>query len=238
MAAFRAAVELGLTHLETDVRTTSDGHLVVFHDEELDRLTGETGRIADLTLDDLARVRVAGEPIPTFEELLTAWPHVELNVDLKDERSVRTLADAVIGHGAHGRVVAASFSDRRRRALRRELERRGSRQVRATAGMALVAAFTLLGKASRGGFQPWRLLRPFLRRIFALQVPIRKGPLTVVEPGFLARAHEAGLEVHVWVVDDAETMHRLLDLGVDGIMADRADVLVDVYRERGIWPPG
>nr|WP_309081750.1 glycerophosphodiester phosphodiesterase family protein [Zhihengliuella sp.] len=238
MAAFRAAVELDFTHLETDVRTTADGHLVVFHDETLDRLTGATGRIGDRTLAELAAVRVAGEPIPTFEELVTAWPHVELNVDLKDEPAVQALADAVIRHGAHGRVVAASFSDRRRRALQRELERRGSPRVRATAGMALVAAFTLLGKLSRGGFQPWRLLRPFLRRVFALQVPIRQGPLTVVEPGFLARAHEAGLEVHVWVVDDAPTMHRLLDLGVDGIMTDRADVLVGVYRERGVWPPG
>jgi glycerophosphoryl diester phosphodiesterase len=69
----------------------------------------------------------------------------------------------------------------------------------------------------------------------ALQVPHRRGPLVVVTPGLVRRAHANGLEVHVWTIDDPAEMHQLVDRGVDGLMTDRTDILKDVLRDRGLW---
>ena len=69
----------------------------------------------------------------------------------------------------------------------------------------------------------------------AAQVPVRAGPLTVVNPKFVERSHRLGLQVHVWTIDDAPEMERLLDLGVDGIMTDRPVILRQVLESRGTW---
>jgi glycerophosphoryl diester phosphodiesterase len=60
----------------------------------------------------------------------------------------------------------------------------------------------------------------------------------VVTPGFIRRAHALGLVVHVWTINEPAEMRRLLDLGVDGIVTDRADLLRDVLLERGEWRDG
>ena len=69
----------------------------------------------------------------------------------------------------------------------------------------------------------------------AAQVPVRSAGLTVTDAAFVARAHRFGLPVHVWTIDDPAEMHRLLDLGVDGLMTDRPTVLREVLIERNAW---
>lgn len=233
MAAFRAAVDLGFRHLETDVHTTADGVLLLFHDKTLDRITEGTGRIADLPAERVARARIGGvEPIPLFEELVSAFPEVRLNLDVKDWNSVDTLAAAIEKYGLHDRVLVASFSDRRRRAVLRQL----SRPAAGSAGTVSTGLFVLLGPVL-----PARLMRAVVRGLLggvqAFQVPVRRGPVTVVTPGLVRRAHRHGLQVHVWTINDPAEMNRLLDLGVDGIVTDRADLLKAVLLERGNWPP-
>jgi glycerophosphoryl diester phosphodiesterase len=66
-------------------------------------------------------------------------------------------------------------------------------------------------------------------------VPHKQGPLTITDRKFVDEAHDSGLKVHVWTIDDTSEMHQLFDLGVDGIMTDRPQVLKDVMIERGIW---
>ncbi|MGO4122228.1 glycerophosphodiester phosphodiesterase [Arthrobacter sp. YAF16] len=232
MAAFRAAVALGYGYLEADVHTTADGVLLLFHDETLDRVTDGSGRISELPAEKVARARIAGaEPIPLLEELVAEFPEVRLNLDVKDWNSVATLAAAIEQYGLHDRVLIASFSDRRRRAVLRRL----SRPAASSAGMASNALFVLLGP-----LLPATLLRRVTARalhdVHALQVPVRYGAVPVVTAGFVRRAHRHGLHVHVWTINEAAEMHRLLDLGVDGIVTDRADVLKAVLQERGQWP--
>jgi glycerophosphoryl diester phosphodiesterase len=232
MAAFRAAVELGYRYLETDVHTTADGVVLVFHDETLDRVTDGRGRVAGLTAAEVAGARIGGrEPVPTFDDLVSGLPGVRLNVDVKDWNSVRGLAAAIERHGAHDRVLVTSFSDRRRRAVLRLL----SRPVASSAGVVSVALFTVLGRLLPGPVFT-RVLGRVLHDVHALQVPVRYGALEVVTPGFVRRAHALGLVVHVWTVNDPAEMRRLLQLGVDGIVTDRADLLRDVLIERGEWP--
>lgn len=225
MAAFRAAVELGITHLETDVHATSDGVAVLFHDETLDRITDRGGRISELSYAELAEARIGGtEPIPRLDELLAEFPDVRLNVDVKARSSVQPLVDVVERYGAHHRVLVASFSDRRRRSVLRQL----SRRTASSAGIVSTVLFTVLGPVV-----PREVLRHWLHDVDALQVPERFGVVPVVGRGFLRRAHALGVEVHVWTVNDPADMHRLLGLGVDGLVTDRADLLLEVMKERG-----
>jgi glycerophosphoryl diester phosphodiesterase len=235
MAAFRAAVDLGYRYLETDVRTTADGVLLLFHDAALDRITDGVGRIAELTAEEVSRARIGGlEPVPTFDELVAAFPDARINLDVKDWHSVRSLAAAIERHGIHDRVLIASFSDRRRRAVLKLL----SRRTASSAGMAGNAAFVVLspllavplfGRAVRA------VLGTVLRNVDALQVPVRYRAVPVVTPGFVRRAHELGLHVHVWTINEPAEMHRLLDLGVDGIVSDGADLLKEVLEGRNAW---
>ncbi|GER22912.1 glycerophosphoryl diester phosphodiesterase [Zafaria cholistanensis] len=228
MAAFRAAVGLGYRYLETDVRTTRDGVLVVFHDERLDRATDGIGRVADHTYAELRRLRVAGRGrIPTFAELLGEWPDIRLNVDVKDQAGAALLARHIEAADAYDRVLVSSFSARRLASARRAL----ARPAALGASVPTVALAALLGPVGLLGG-----IGPLLRAVDALQVPVRKGPIPVATAGFVRRAHRRGLHVHVWVVNDPDRMRRLLDLGVDGVMTDRADLLAEAMAERGHWP--
>ncbi|BCW03918.1 glycerophosphodiester phosphodiesterase [Arthrobacter sp. NtRootA1] len=227
MAAFRAAVELGNLHLETDVHTTSDGVLLVFHDSSLDRVTDSSGRIAELTAAEVAQARIGGvEPVPTFDELVAAFPDARLNLDVKDWNSVKPMAEAIEKHGIHRRVLVTSFSDRRRRAVLKLL----SQPTASSAGSSLTALFVLLGPVL-----PARLARKVLTGVDAFQVPVRYGRVPVVTSGFVRRAHRLGIQVHVWTINEPAEMGRLLDLGVDGIVSDRLDLLKDLMVRRGHW---
>lgn len=224
--AFRHAHDLGFRHLETDVHLTADGVLVAFHDTVLDRVTDAAGEVAEVMLAALRSARVGGrEPVPTLVELLDAFPDTVLNLDLKDDRAVAPLARLLAVRGDEDRVVVGSFSARRLRRFRRLTRGR----VATSAHAGEVAAYRLLPSV--------RLLRLLVRgRPSALQVPERAGPLRVVTPGLVRRAHATGAEVHVWVVDTEERMRSLLDRGVDGLMTDRTDILARVMRDHGPWP--
>jgi glycerophosphoryl diester phosphodiesterase len=226
MAAFRAAIELGYAYLETDVRSTRDGVLMAFHDPTLERTTDGRGELAAHTAGELAELRISGERIPTFEELLAAWPDVRLNVDVKDLAAADELARLIEAYGAHDRVLVASFSDRRRFRVLRGL----SLPVAGSGGVYATAAIYVLGYLGLAGMLA-RLLR-----IHAVQVPVKYGRFTVVTRGFVRRCHRAGLQVHVWTINERTEMERLLALGVDGLISDRADVLAQVMAERGSWP--
>ncbi|GIE93234.1 glycerophosphodiester phosphodiesterase [Paractinoplanes rishiriensis] len=222
--AFGRAVKLGFRYVETDVHATADDVPVVFHDDSLARLTGQAGRIGALRWTDLATVRVGGAAaIPRLDEVLDAWPDIRFNIDVKADPGAAPTVDAIRRAGASGRVLLASFSDARLARLRRL----AGPDVATSMGMRAVTALRLSSLART----PLRLPPSAV----AAQVPPRHGRFRVVDRAFLARAHRLGLQVHVWTIDDPAEMHRLLDLGVDGIMTDRTDVLRDVYLSRGIW---
>jgi glycerophosphoryl diester phosphodiesterase len=168
---------------------------------------------------------VAGrEHVPTLEELVVAFPDARFNLDLKSAAAVTALAAFVRSHRLRDRVLVASFSGRRLRRFRRLV---GGR-VATAAHPAEVATFLLL---------PGRLARRLTRgRVAALQVPHRRGPVTIAGRRLVRHAHDAGVHVHVWTVDDPDEMRLLLDRGVDGLMTDRTDILSEVLRERGAWP--
>ncbi|MEU1278334.1 glycerophosphodiester phosphodiesterase family protein [Streptomyces sp. NPDC005805] len=222
-AAFRRAADAGYRWFETDVHTTRDGRLVAFHDDTLDRVTDARGRIAELPWSEVSRARVAGrEPLPLFEELLEEFPDARWNVDLKAESALEPLIGLIGRTGAWDRVCVGSFSERR---VARAARLAGPR-LATSYGVAGVAALRL---ASYG------LPVPLRAGAVCAQVPERQGGVRVVDRRFVRAAHARGLQVHVWTVNDAESMGRLLDLGVDGIMTDHLQTLRTVLTERGLW---
>lgn len=223
VAQFRRAVGLGYRYIETDVHVTADGRLVAFHDATLDRVTDGAGRIADLPWQEVRHARVAGrEPVPLFEELLETFPEVRWNVDVKAEPALRPLLDLIERANAWGRVCVGSFSE--------------ARVVRAQrlAGPRLATSYGTRGVLGLR-LRSWGVPAALRRSAVAAQVPVSHSGVPVVDPLFVRAAHARGLHVHVWTVNEAERMHRLLDLGVDGIMTDHIDTLRRVMEDRGVW---
>ncbi|WP_405968679.1 glycerophosphodiester phosphodiesterase [Streptomyces sp. NBC_00015] len=222
-AQFRRAVEAGYRYIETDVHATRDGKLVAFHDATLDRMTDGAGRIADLLWSDVRHARVAGkEPVPLFEELLETFPEVRWNVDLKAEPALHPLLNLIARAGAWDRVCVGSFSE--------------ARVVRAQrlAGPRLATSFGTRGVLNLR-LRSWGVPAALRRSAVAAQVPESQSGIQVVDRRFVRAAHARGLQVHVWTINDPDRMHRLLDLGVDGIMTDHIDTLREVMEDRGVW---
>jgi glycerophosphoryl diester phosphodiesterase len=226
MLAFQRAVDLGYRYVETDVHATADGVLLAFHDRTLDRVTGLTGRVAALPYSRIQGARITGsEPIPLLEDVLGSWPDLRVNIDVKAFRATGPLVDVIRRTGSVDRVCVAAFSERRVAAVRRAL---GPRLCTAL-GPSRVALLRAASTSKLVG-----LLAP--RSVPCAQVPDRLGPLRLVTPKLVELAHRHGVRVHVWTIDDAAEMRRLLDLGVDGIMTDRIDTLRQVMLDRGSWP--
>ena len=222
MPAFAGAVGLGYRYVETDAHLTADGKILAFHDDRLDRVTDQRGVIEELSWDEIQKARVDGrEPIPLLEELLMTWPELKVNIDPKHDAVVEPLAELLRRCGAIERVCVGSFSDRRIHQLEELLGPQLCSSLGPKGVARLRASSFGIGRRHPGGR--------------CVQVPVSTRGVTLVDRRFIERAHSHGLDVHIWTIDEPDEMHRLLDLGVDGIMTDRPVVLRDVLVERGEW---
>jgi len=217
LQAFQYAVDMGYRYLETDVHVTSDGVLVAFHDDDLQRTCGIPGKISELPWSTVSKALVEGKaPIPMLEDLLGTFPDARVNIDCKTNAAVDALIASLRRTNSLDRVCVAAFSDLRLRRLRKAL------------GKELCSS---LGPIELAQLRFGLLPRP---PGLAAQVPVKQF-ITVVNKAFVDRSHRLGLQVHVWTIDDAPEMERLLDLGVDGIMTDRPAILKQVLESRGSW---
>jgi len=230
LAAFTRAVDEGYTHLETDVHATADGVLVVHHDATLRRVAGHPGVLRTMPWADLAGVRLRGrEPLPRLEEVLEALPSTRFNVDLKAPETLGPMLRLLERDDVAERVGVASMDESRLQSVR---ARFGDRVV---TGIASRSALRLRARAVTPAVVRWPLQWALPVHGDLAQLPVRLGSLTVIDTAMVTTAHELGIEVHAWTVDRTSEMHRLLDLGVDGIMTDRPDLLRDVLVTRGAW---
>jgi glycerophosphoryl diester phosphodiesterase len=222
LLAFEHALALGVTHLETDVHASRDGVAVIAHDADLARVAGLARRVSDLRASDLAEVDLGeGQGFATLAGALEAFPEARFNIDIKSADAVAPTVDAVRQARAQHRVLLTSFSERRRAAALRLMP------DAATSASGL--RFALALSAARAGALP--LVLRALSGIHAVQIPLRAlgGPTTT--PPLLRAFRAAGVEVHVWTVNDEPTMRELLSRGVDGIVTDRSDIAVAVVRD-------
>lgn len=235
MEAFAAAVEMGYSHIETDLHITSDGVLVCVHDDTVDRTTDGSGPVSSLTLGDLRRLdagyrhgtkagfpfRGKGVAVPSFEEALSSFPETRFVVDLKADGLAGPLAELLGRTGAHHRLIVGAFSDERLDEFRVVTNGR----VATSTGSTLSRMWVLASRVGRHGGGD----------ASALQLPTQIRGVKVVDGKLIGAAHDAGLQVHVWTVNRRDDMAQLLDMGVDGLVTDRPDVLKGLLEERGQW---
>ncbi|MDO5629646.1 MAG: glycerophosphodiester phosphodiesterase family protein [Mobilicoccus sp.] len=226
LAAFALTTDLGFRYLESDLRLTADGHLVCFHDATLDRVTDGRGPISALTLAQVRRLRVEGaELIPTLDEALEAFPDTFFSVDLKDHRAIAPLVRTLRRRGVAERLCIAGAWDKWLLEVRREVP-----GVATTLGWQ---SLTTLIACARAGL---RVPRHVATGQFA-HVPLRLGRVQIYVERLVEMAHDLDIRVVTWTVDDAPTMHGLLDAGVDAVITDRPDVLRAVFVRRDLWSP-
>ena len=253
LAAIDHALAEGVDAIELDVHATRDRQLVVCHDATVDRTTNHRGAIAELTLEELSRMdnaywfspgvtasrdldvdqyvyrgRAPDDPryaIATLEDVVRTFPGTLLNLDIKQTAPIVEpyevlLAEALRRWGAQESVVVASFHDDAIASFRV-----AAPGVATAAAMGETASFYL---AVRDGRPPERL------DAVALQVPMTFGDEVIVEPTFVGAAHEAGLAVHAWTLNQVDDMSRALATGVDGIITDTPTTAVALVRDRGL----
>ncbi|PPL16965.1 glycerophosphodiester phosphodiesterase [Microterricola pindariensis] len=224
LLAFRNALAEGVDYLETDVHASRDGVAVICHDADLSRLASREVAVGELSFAELAAIDLGdGQHFVSLEEALTAFPTARFNIDVKDAAAVAPTAAAVAAAQATSRVLITSFSERRRRETVRLLPGVASSASSSRFAIALIAA--------KLGLSP--VVRRALAGLVAVQVPQSAGPLKITTPRVIAAMHRAGVEVHVWTVNEEAEMSALLDLGVDGLVTDRADLAVRLLAARG-----
>ena len=238
LEAFRLAARSGAGGLELDVHMTSDGRIVVIHDDSVDRTTEGTGLVRRMTLHELQSLdagyrfipdggttypyRDRGVRVPELGEVLRAFPGHKVNIDIKEEQPgveaalLKTVKDA----DARDRVLVVSE-------IPAVVER-----VRELSGNSISTGASR--QEIRDFYRLSRLRLEFLVRppYDALQVPVEYGGREVVTPRFLKAAHDRGVRVDVWTIDEPDEMCRLLDLGADVIMTNRPELLEVVLGER------
>ncbi|MFQ3315798.1 MAG: glycerophosphoryl diester phosphodiesterase [Candidatus Poriferisodalaceae bacterium] len=223
MPAFQGAVSLGYQYVETDVHATSDGVLIAFHDDRLDRVTNSIGLVSELTWAEISSARVDGkEPIVRLSDLMSSFPELNINIDPKSTGAVEPLIKELRLGKALDRVCIGSFSDRRLKAFR---------EAFGDAVCLSMGPFQILRMKLKSSGLP---LSKFSAQ--CAQIPIRQGPISLATPKFIEECHELDIAVHVWTIDDEAEMIHLLDLNVDGIMTDLPQLLLDVLANRGDWP--
>ena len=230
MPSFAFAVARGARYLEMDVHATSDGTVVVIHDSTLDRTTDGQGAVAAHTSEQITRLdagywfthdgesfpyRGQGIRVPTLDSVLSAFPDQCFNIEIKQEAP--PIVDAVVRvlecAGARDRVLLAAQRDSIMNTIRKAVGNQFA------TGMSVGDVTEFMDRFARND---WEDYRPPGR---ALQIPTRFEEIELVTRETVSAAHRVGLEVHVWTINDAAEIQRLLDLGVDGIMSDLPDLV-------------
>jgi len=219
LQAFMAGCDAGADILETDVHLSRDGHVIIAHDPTLDRVANLPGLVSDYTAAELATVDLGGGVgFPTLVDLLEALPQAKLNIDLKTPAVVPAFVDVIRQMRAQDRVLVASFDE----------------PTRAQAVSQLPGVAT---SATRKHFLPalvWASLgrQRALQRVFdgidAIQTPTRYLGVPITTRRFIRQLTGMGKQFHVWTINEETQMRQLLDMGVTGIVTDRADIAVRV----------
>ena len=238
LEAFRAAIEAGAQGLELDVHMTRDGRIVVVHDATVDRTTDGSGAVKEMTLEEIrgldAGYRFSPDGgssypyrgrdlrVPTLEEIFHEFPDAAVNVEIKEvgpgiERAVLSVIEEA---GAEGRTLVASGKHE----VIERFRRVAGREIPTAASRCEIRTFYLLSRLRLEG-----LLRPAYD---ALQIPVSYRGIRLVTPRFVEAAHDRGVRVDVWTINEPSEMRFLLDIGVDAVMTDRPETLVGVLEER------
>jgi glycerophosphoryl diester phosphodiesterase len=238
--AMESAVKIGVDVLESDIRFTKDNIPILYHDEDLVRITGKDEKVRKKTLDELLQFdlgynfttdvgrtypfRGKGLTVVTLEEALKRFPDTILNLDIKDtfKEAPDEVARILLEHQRTENIMVASFHPPQLKRFRKKAP-----MIPTSAHPNEVRNF-VIGTRMRS-------MKLFVRSVKykAFQVPEYFGSLQVITPKFVAAAHARDIAVHVWTINDREGMERLLNMEVNGIFTDYPALLREVLSERG-----
>jgi len=225
LSAFGAAAELGFRYNETDVRASRDGVAFIFHDESLVRMTGLDRKLAQLNSGEVRALSLpGGERIPTLREALTAFPRLRFNLDLKEDAVIEPVSRTIAELGVQQRVCVTSFSERRISAVRKRL------------GSEVCTGLGISGPLRVGLGSLLSCGRLNVRgEASVLQIPFRWKGLPVLSSALVKRIQGQGLSLHVWTLNERDDIEQALDIGVDGVMTDRPQLLKQIMIWRDLW---
>lgn len=249
LEAFQYSSDLGFVFMETDVQSTSDGRVVIFHDADLKRIAGIDKKIKDLTFDEVTNIDlINGGKIPSLEETLFSFPNLRFNIDIKTNSAVEESIKIIKSQEALTRVCLASFSNKRIRRIRKLA---GPQSCTSMSQLEVVnAIFHVLAENLGSGINLRRKMRgdeayfkskwmrttiPFNGIPDCAQVPVGQWGIPIVTQSFIRIMNLLGKFVHVWTIDEPEEMNRLIDLGVDGLMTDKPSILKSTLIDRGLF---
>ncbi len=235
MVSFQAAADAGARYFELDVHMTRDGEIVVCHDEDLERTCGRAGRVSEMPWAEVARAdagyafspdgrsfpfRSRGIAIPRLADVLAAFPAIRFVIEVKQTAPslVQSLLD-VIARAAMQRMVLIASEHHQPLGEVRAL----APQIPTNFASREVAGFLQAMAAKDDRYAPPG---------DALQIPIEYESWRLVTPESIAFAHRAGVEVHVWTVNEEAEMRELLAMGVDGLISDYPARLLNVIGSR------
>lgn len=218
VAALAAGRSAGTVYLESDCHLTADGDVVLFHDDDLQRVAGDPRPVAHVRTRELVDIMSTRGGLALLPDVLRAFPDARFNLDVKADAAAQPVG-ALIARESH-RVLLTSFSDQRREVALRAARDRGGDPATSAGSRTIAGVLAALAV---------RLPRLAARRldgVQALQIPERHRGVRILSRRLLDVAHRAGAEMHVWTVNEPVDMRRLIDLGVTGIVTDRADLAV------------
>jgi len=212
LRSIRRAIDLGVDRVEIDVRVTKDGHLVVIHDETVDRTTNGHGYVKDLTFSELRRLDAGkGERIPTLEEALRLTRgKVILQIELKVAEATEPTVHLIEECNAEREVIITSFMHEQLRKVHD------------------------LNPALRTGALFFDVQGDICQRALDVHSEAIHVYYRNVDSGLVEDAHRRGLKVSVWNPDEVEEMRRMIGLNVDVIGTNRPDLLLNLLKEMGM----
>ena len=214
--AFNSVVEMGYKYIETDLRMTLDRQVIAFHDLDLKRLFGIDVQVKDLTFNEIANLfREENSKLLTLEDALKSFPETKFNIDLKENKVTKDSIDIVSNLDAFHRVCFASFNSSR------TMEVLNFNQ----------SAFVSMGLKDVAKFKFFKMHN---KNIKFLQIPLVWNGIKVVTKNLINKAQDKGLLVHVWTINDRKTINNLIDLGVNGIVTDEPELLMEIMKERDL----
>jgi len=249
VVAFKSVLELGADVIETDVRLTKDNHLVIFHDETVDRTTNSTGKVRTKTLQEMRQLdpgfrftpdngstfpfREKGLHISTLTEVLDLFPNTMINVELKDEdkMAAEMLLKELQGRkGIEDYLVVCGRHCKNLLHFKKIAEASGI-HVHISVCESEIAKYVLHDIVGTN-YLWYSSVRPLQGDVF--QIPVESGGIHFDDPDFVSGVKAFGKRLHYWVINNRDEIKRLVLLGADGIITDRVDIAVDVFHELGI----
>ncbi len=240
--AFEKAVEMGADVLEMDAHITKDGHIVLMHDETVDDTTDGAGLIEEMTLEELKRLDAAydwskdggqtfpyrgqGIQVPALAEVFEKFPQMRYVIEIKKSGIPveQPLCDLIRRYNMQDRVLVASFHDAVMQTFRAACP-----EVATSASRGEVTKFVILGKIFLSG-----LVAPAYQAIQPPYDPSESYNIPIMTRRFIREAHRKNVKVEPWTVDDPALMRQYIEWGVDGIITDRPDLMVELLKEMGL----